>query len=83
MTNENCRTNFVSSSAQAPQNLRSMLEIRRFTDDFVIKRDERVGREHDLIWIFSCDRHPFSNCVPHRQLAQRKIDIELFCDAVA
>ena len=58
-----------------------MLEIHRFTDDFVIERDERVGREHDLIWIFSCDRHAFPNGVPHRQLAQRKIQIELFCDA--
>ncbi len=56
MTNENCRTNFVSSSAQAPQNLRSLLEIRRFTDDFVIERDERVGCEHDLIRICLCDR---------------------------
>ena len=58
-----------------------MLQIRRFTDDFVIERNERIGCEHDLVWIFSCDRHPFSHGVPHRQLAQRKIDIELFRNA--
>ena len=71
----------MSSSTQTLKNLGSMLEIRRFADDFVIKCDERVGREHDLIWICSCDRHAFPDRVPHRQLAQRKIQFELFCDA--
>jgi hypothetical protein len=71
----------VSSSAQAPQDLRRLLQIRRFTDNFVIERDEGIGCEHDLVWICSCDRHAFSDRVPYRELAQRKIDNELFRDA--
>ena len=81
MTNENSGTNFVSASAQAPQDLRSLVQIRRLAEDFVIEGNKRIGCEHDLVWICPCDRHPFSDCVPHRQLAQRKIDIELFSDA--
>src|SRR5216117_3303042 len=49
------RTHEVCSSAQATQNPCCLAEIRRFTDDFALKRDQRVGREHDSIRTHSCN----------------------------
>ena len=43
MIDENRGANFVRSSTQEPQHLRSLAQISRFTDDFVLQRDERVG----------------------------------------
>ena len=43
MINKNGGANFVRSSTQEPQHLRSLAQISRFTDDFVLQRDERVG----------------------------------------
>ena len=71
----------MSSSAQAPQDLRSLHQIGRFTDYVVIERNKRIGCEHDLVRICSSERRSFSDGIPHRQLPQRKIEIKFFRDA--
>src|SRR5437773_1497382 len=42
VVNQNGRTNFVGLSAQAPEHLRGLLQVRRLTDNFISKRDERI-----------------------------------------
>ena len=39
----------MGAPAQAPERLRSLVQIRRLTDNFIPQRDERIGREHDGI----------------------------------
>lgn len=41
---------FMDAPTQPPQNMDSVLEIRRFTQNLAIDRNERVGRQHDRIW---------------------------------
>ena len=80
MTNENRGTDFVSLSAQATQNFPRFIEIARLAHDFAIKRDERVGREHNFSRMRARDGQAFADRIERGQFAQRKIDMQFFID---
>jgi len=80
MTNKNCGTDFVSLSAQATQNLPRFTEVTRLAHDLAIKRDERVGREHNFSRICARGRQAFADRIKRSQFAQRKIDMQFFID---
>ena len=81
MTDADRGTNFVNSSAQAAQNFCGMIKIGGLADNFVIERNESVGREDDRVRAETSDRHPFADRIERCQLAQGKIDIQTFANA--
>jgi len=80
MTDENRGTNFVNSSAQATQNFCGMIKIGGLANNFVIQRNESVGREDDRVRVQTSDQHPFADRIEPGQLAQGKTDIEPFAN---
>jgi hypothetical protein len=71
IANENRGANFVCPPTQPTQDFSRVGDIDRFADDFMAKRDQSVGCEHDSLRIFSRNRHPFPERVESGQLKQR------------
>ena len=78
VTDKNGRANFVSASTQSPKNFSRVRQVARFADDFALDRDQCIGGEHDVVRPAPRNFEPFAESIPRRQLAQGKIDIELF-----
>ena len=80
MTDEHSRTDFVSASAQAAQNRGRFIDIPGFPNDLIIERNQRIAREHDFSRMRARNRYRLAHRVEDGELAQGKIDIELFRD---
>ena len=67
--NNNAGANLMFSSAQHLNVANRFREISRFADHFAIKRDQRVGGEHDRIAVLARNFERFARSIQSRQLA--------------